>query len=134
MRDPERTKRIRTIERRIKPLVQILNRRGIKTIGSCQGHFGYDEPKVVTEQAYVEFISSKDEFFKLQELISRNLGRRRKSWLNFKNKEKENSELISGTIYIFPPKDRSPQKRRKAIDRLIKKITKVVQEEYLLPT
>ena len=132
MKDPERSRRIKTIERRIKPLVQLLNQKGIKTIGSCQGHFGYDEPKVVTERAYVEFISSKAEFLKIQEIILGSLGRRRKSWLRFENKGKEDSGLITGTLYIGSPKDRSLPKQRGAIDRLIKKITSVIQKKYFL--
>ena len=80
MRDPERAKSIKTIERRIKPLVKTLNQRGIRTIGSCQGHFGYDEPKEVTEKSYLELVISREKFSEIQEIILGSFGRERKNW------------------------------------------------------
>ena len=130
MKDPERSKRIKTIERRIKPLIQALKQKGIETGGSCQGHFGYDEPREVTEKAYVEFICPEEVFLRIKLIILNGLGRRRKLWLSFDNGAREESELICGFVYIFPPEDRSFQQQRKAVDGVIKKITKLVQEKY----
>jgi tRNA(Phe) wybutosine-synthesizing methylase Tyw3 len=70
MKDPERCENSNKIEKGVSPLVKELNNvDNTRTFGSCQGHFGFEEPEPFNNRAYIEFMMPRGKFGQLEKAI-----------------------------------------------------------------
>lgn len=129
MRDPERYESNNQVERRIAPLVEALNEcEYTRTFGSCQGHFGFEEPELFNKKAYVEFRMPRDKFREIERIIHQNMS------VNDCQVEFDdylpNDAYFYGSLYIIPDRSLKYKEQRRAADEMINKIARIIQSAW----
>jgi hypothetical protein len=125
-KDPERCKCSNEIEKRIDPLVKALNKIGsTRTFGSCQGHFGFQEPKPFNGRAYVEFRMPRDKFRELKRAVYESINDDRCK-IEFDDYLPDGAYFY-GSLYIIPNKRLKHEEQRDITGKTINELTKIVR-------
>ena len=128
MRDPERCEYSDEIEKGVRPLVEALNRcRNTRTFGSCQGHFGVQEPELLNSKCYVEFRMPRSKATKLKQAIYESVGVSRCK-IEMDDYLPGDDAYFYGSIFIIPDENLEAKAQRRVADGMINRITEIVTE------
>jgi len=126
LRDPERYEFNNKVEGRIASLVEALNEcEYTRTFGSCQGHFGFEEPEPFNKKAYVEFRMPRDKFREMEQIIYQSIS------VNDCQVEFDdylpNDAYFYGSLYIIPGRNLEYKEQRKVADEMINEIARIIK-------
>ncbi|MDH5695966.1 MAG: hypothetical protein OEZ00_05105 [Dehalococcoidia bacterium] len=127
MKDPERCQHNQEIENRISPLVEAFNKcTNTRTFSSCQGHFGFEEPKPVSGKSYVEFRMPQDKFRELEQATYNSInGGRCSIWFD---QYITGDAYFYGCVYVIPDEDLGPEEQRQVADEAICRLAAIIEK------